>query len=312
MLLALVAALVKEDAAIAIPAIAIAGIPVCWRWKMPGLIAAIVVLLTLLAVSFPAIESHERVWHVGMTLAAALSLVVTTLCIEEVESMASGVAVESSSRLQHLNKTDERLKETQRAWQDDRRKLVEQLQALTHEVEEKRTRIATFQRVISIVRKDQEVAHDQRVALTGQIAERDAVIRQLKHDVTTGSSSRPIAPVSGRGSADLDRSLRRVEGKYRQLREQFEEKQSVLETTRRELFETQERCLGYEHAAAEEQTHSLGECELVLERYMLQSERELARDDEDAQAEIDALHQLVASLLNELATAEAQPGSAAR
>lgn len=361
---ALLVCLVKMRAPLYLPAIGLIGIPVCWKWKMPGLFGLVATLIAYLAITYSGVEVHERFWHVGTTLSIALALVVTTLALEEVEALSRKLRVESESRLDTLVRVDDKLRDTQQSWQEDRRDLLARLQAATKEVDDKRTRISTFQRVISIVRQDldavgqreqqllkrlydsdvrcqqleQTVCHLE-VAAAGkgdpamravaqerldQLNEARSALFQLRLDAKRLANKRDTQDVSaaresiGAGSrvdvklkanidslCDAARETRRTEARYQQLREQFEEKKAVLEATRRELFHARERCLAYEHEEQEVKAVSFGDCELILEKYLLQSAREQECEEADRDVEIAALESLVGELMAQLKQAHA-------
>jgi len=170
LLLTLLVQLIKVRAPdLVIPSLALLSVPICWKWKMPGLLGVLSIISLYLLVTFSGVPVEERFWHVGIAMATALALVVTTLSLEEVDTVVKALGVESQSRLDSLVRIDEKLKSAQRAWQQERTDLTGRMQKLAQEVDEKDTRIATFERVIGIVRRDLDSAYGEHERLQREL-----------------------------------------------------------------------------------------------------------------------------------------------
>lgn len=99
-------------------------------------------------------------------------------------------------------------------------------------------------------------------------------------------------------SKESPRELRRLEGFYRQLREQFEEKTRILDETRQELFHTQENLMRAERELSEKE---LSSPQISYEEHishLLKAEAELKQELEQSQQEIIKLNELVETLVS--------------
>jgi hypothetical protein len=93
------------------------------------------------------------------------------------------------------------------------------------------------------------------------------------------------------------RELRRIEGLYLQLRQQFTEKSNVLLQTRRELFETQEKLLVFQKEREEAKIDDDKEINESLHRLITAAESEIALVEHQHALEINRLHEVIESLL---------------
>jgi hypothetical protein len=94
--------------------------------------------------------------------------------------------------------------------------------------------------------------------------------------------------------------MRRLEGFYRQLREQFEEKSQLLDSTRKELFHTKEKLSAAEKENLEKEITSP---QISIEehtRHLAQMEEELKNELELSHQEIKRLYALINSSTNPL------------
>lgn len=98
------------------------------------------------------------------------------------------------------------------------------------------------------------------------------------------------------------RELRRIEGLYQQIREQFNEKSNVLGITRRELFETQEKVFSLQKKIEEMEFFGENETEQSLYRIISLTEAELKKHITEFNEEKALLHQLVDVLIKESIT----------
>lgn len=94
-----------------------------------------------------------------------------------------------------------------------------------------------------------------------------------------------------------DREVRRIEGLYQQLRQQFKEKSEVLSATRRELFATQEMLLVLQMDREEEKIDDDKETNESLRRLIAAAESELALAEHQHVLEINRLHEVIESLM---------------
>lgn len=96
-----------------------------------------------------------------------------------------------------------------------------------------------------------------------------------------------------------NRELRRLEGLYLQMREQFNEKSSVLDSTRRELFLMQEKFLSIQKEHEEKEIFGESECEQSLYNIISITDVELKHQIVELNHEISQLHSLVDVLMND-------------
>lgn len=108
-----------------------------------------------------------------------------------------------------------------------------------------------------------------------------------------------------RNKLDANRVIRRNEGMFKQLREQFEEKSSTLDAARHELFQTQEKLLALERKWNDKALLDLNEEHASIERHLAHFEHEYKQLSNEYAQEVETLHDLIATLLQEQANAKA-------
>jgi len=216
-----------------LPTIATLGIGACWRWKMTGLIGTVVTLFFYLLLTYNGVAIEDRFWHVGTAMAATLGLVITALSFEEVDSIVGTIVAESQSRLQNICRIDEKLKNASIAWQQERTALLEQLNEVATQLQEKETRVATFERLIGVVRQDLEAAQKEHERILGELFEQRSLVANLTQDLVEAGQSKP--------RSNLERTLRQEQGRLKQLRCQFEEKDCLLHEARQQRFAAEEK-----------------------------------------------------------------------
>ena len=94
-----------------------------------------------------------------------------------------------------------------------------------------------------------------------------------------------------------DRELRRIEGLYQQLRQQFADKSEVLSTTRKELFVTQEKLSALQKEMEEAKVYEDSETAESLQKLIAAAESELALSEQQHTTEISRLHEVIDSLM---------------
>lgn len=97
------------------------------------------------------------------------------------------------------------------------------------------------------------------------------------------------------GGADI-REIRRLEGLYQQLREQFSQKTATLDTTRRELFHTQEKLSAVQREVEESELNGDSEVD-SLSSLLAATERELVAVEQEYANEVASLHELISGLM---------------
>ncbi len=115
------------------PVSALVGIPLCVKWKMKGMAAALACLFVLSIMAYRSVDLDEQYWHVGMGLSMAFALIVLTLSIEEVEGLISKAQLESKSRLDNFLHLEEALKDSELSREKDCERLRGHIATLTQE-----------------------------------------------------------------------------------------------------------------------------------------------------------------------------------
>lgn len=302
---ALITSLVKETSGyyLVIPIIGLIGIPLCWRWKMTGLTASLLMLFMGLAVVYGRLPIEDRFWEVGMAMAFALGFVITTLSLEEAETIVDTIQVESHSRLQNLWRLDERLRQSRANWEEEYYKVVDELQAQTREGGEKEARINSYEKMMGLARRDLDQAQAQQEKLAGKLQEKQEELRnlsegqpedeKLRHRIRELKDELKVT----RSQDPHWSELQRTRGMCQQLRGQFEEKSQVLDQTRQKLFQAREQYLVLQKEMEEQQLQEQHMQEIPNER----PDPSHQNTHQDTQAEVQILQELVTELTNQLA-----------
>lgn len=148
-------------------------------------------------------------------------------------------------------------------------------------------RVAEHLEEISNLRKEIEVVRARELLLSQQCEELSQQVVQ----------SKVLAEAEAVRTPADTREVRRLEGLYQQLREQFEEKSATLDVTRKELFYSQEQVAALQKDFEEYRVNGGRELEQQLSELMAAAEREVATIERDSQQEIESLHALVNSLM---------------
>lgn len=143
-----------------LPVSALVGVLVCWKWKLKGLAFSLGTLAAIILYQYPDIPVEDRFWQVGLGMALALGFVVTALSFEEVEEIVRGIHEESTNRLQHLWRLDEKLKNTQNSRKEIEDDLRRRLDLVQKDYAENRQLLRSYERLISIAR--QEILESQQ------------------------------------------------------------------------------------------------------------------------------------------------------
>jgi len=251
-----------------LPLVLLMGVPCCWKWKLKGFAGSVALLCLLLFYYYGDIPLDDRFWHLGMGISTAMSLLITALSFEEVEVLIDGIKLESRSRLENLWKVDEKLQLT-----------AGELKKKKDKIRELNVKIRSYQKLIDRsteelveVRTDRDKLAQDLYQTNCENEELESILKKLKD-----------APPP--------------EAKYLQLRQQFEEKQQLLDETRKELFRSNEQILQMQREREESQMFELSEVEEALERHLLRMEQEKEEHDAEHQQEIDTLQEMLAAFI---------------
>lgn len=280
--------------------ITVAGLAVCWKWKMRGLIVTVVALVATMLLLYSHVALQDRYWLVGISMAIALGLVTTVLALEESEEMVSHLHVESSSRLENLWKLHEKLKQGQEHWQTERQSLINKVQELSKESAEKEALATRWEQAVLVVKRDVEASQAAQDRLLEELFERRTEITQLREQLEAKAEAVAEETEELPLDADLDRRYRQLEGMHKQLREQFENKSQLLDLTRQELFHAQEKQQALELEKQELALMAVHDCEVALQRHLELLEVENDTPSETQAVEIATLQDLVSTLASQL------------
>lgn len=170
-----------------LPLAIIVGVPACWMWKLRGMLGSITLLLFLLLVSFGSIDADERFWHIGVAAAISLSFVVGTLSSEEVTGLVQRLQAESKSRLDHLLRIDEKLKELTQQLDLNKEEAALALKNSKEETENAKREIALLQRASGAAKGDLARFAEEKNSLIEDLFENKKIIAELNRNLEEAS-----------------------------------------------------------------------------------------------------------------------------
>lgn len=162
------------------PVSALIGIPLCVKWKMKGMAAALTCLLTLSILAYRSVDLDEQYWQVGMALAMAFSLIVLTLSLEEVEGLMKKMLLESQSRLDNFLHLEETLKASELSWEKERTLLQTQITALTQDSAKVLDDKQTFYKLAQLAKEELILLHTNHQHLLEELIYKNQHIADLK------------------------------------------------------------------------------------------------------------------------------------
>lgn len=212
-----------------LPLAALIGLPICWKWHLRGALIAFLLLTALLLVNLPLIESGERMWFIGLGIALSIGFAVTALSLEEMRELL-GLAPGRPS--EEEGASSERFSLLRQQWRHDREEFQHRLSLLMRQLKEaeelSQTKVAAPASEVTSLQSELSLTQRQLEAVQAQL-------ESLHKDYEQLQAKQAIAPAKVALSPE-EREVRHLEGKYLQLRSQFEEKQKVLDETRRQAF----------------------------------------------------------------------------
>lgn len=202
-----------------------------------------------------------------------------------------------------LKMTEEKASEMQATIAQKERSLYE-LSFKLDQCEQERTSL--FDRLQNIS-TEQETAHFEKENFLSEISQLHAINQEavslgmtLQDKVTTMNSL--LSELQQQRDAfciqaQVDkRALKRAEGMYRQLSDQFKEKSETLNKTRKELFHAEEQLLKLEKESEENRRFNPSQEELLLEKYILHMDRECSHAMHSQETVINQLHEIIHNL----------------
>jgi hypothetical protein len=269
-----------------------------------------------------------------MSLSEKLKLENTLLCLQEELEMA---ALHEQEKVQQIEKEQLSLQALQNTFEENELKYKKQIQAFEkhvldleakneklfelenklslahsqiedftnqaqqwHDLQEKyqsaQQKMVDFQ-VLEVENEEllQKLTH-QKDTVVQLSAEKEALLEQMQQLEMRQQEEKELFEEEKEPVID-HREVRRIEGLYQQLRQQFAEKSLVLSTTRRELFTTQEKLLALQKDREEAEIDSGSETIESLHRLIAAAESELALTEHQHAIEINRLHEVIESLM---------------
>jgi hypothetical protein len=161
------------------PLSAVIGIPLCVRWKLKGMAAALSFLFALSIFAYRSVDLDQQYWHVGIALSMAFSLIVLTLALEEVEGLMGKIRRESQSRLDNFLHLDESLKASEALWSQEKEQLQIKLNLLTQENIKVMDEKQTFFKLAQLAKSESIQLHDQHQLLLEELIYKKQCIAEL-------------------------------------------------------------------------------------------------------------------------------------
>ncbi|MDP1879674.1 MAG: hypothetical protein Q8K60_01880, partial [Parachlamydiaceae bacterium] len=178
-LLAITVLLFKVSTHWVYPIVGLIGIPLCVKWKLKGMAAALCCLTIFSAISFPSLAIDERYWHVGMALAIAFSFIILTLSLEEVQDLIDKLQNESQSRLENFMHLDTKLKETETTWFKDIEKFEVKIKSLSQALSKVEEDKQTFYKLAQLSKDELIQLRNQHELLLQDLFYKKQQISQL-------------------------------------------------------------------------------------------------------------------------------------
>lgn len=179
-LLAIVVLLFKVSEHLYLPLSVLVGVPLCVKWKLKGLGAALTFLITLSILNFPSLEIGELYWHTGMAMAIALSFIILTLSLEEMQSLIKKVQVESQARLDNFMRLDGNVKTMEHDWIQEKERLTSQVNELSKAVAAAKDERDSFQKVVLLSKEEMVGLRKQHERLLEDLYYKKQQIAQLQ------------------------------------------------------------------------------------------------------------------------------------
>lgn len=189
-----------------LPLAVVIGLPICWIWKLRGMVLSIVFLFFLLLLSYGSIDADERFWHLGVSLAIALSFIVAALSLEELQALTQKIQVESKSRMEHLMRLDEKLKSMEKEFSLQEEEWTLQIQTLQKELEESHIELLTFRKASDAMHQELSSFEEEKKKLLEDLLESKERSFQLEFDLKKAESSQEKTSKRNRFE-EIDRSL---------------------------------------------------------------------------------------------------------
>lgn len=273
-LLAIAIVLFKMSMHWYLPVGVLIGVPLCIKWKMPGLATALTCLFVLFLFSYPQIDLQERYWHLGIGMAVALSFVILTLSLEEVQNLIDKLQVESQSRLDNFLRLDETVKQLEESWRLEKEALLSSVKELSLEITETQEEKLTFQKLVYLAKDELIALRSQQELLLQDLVYKKQQIAGLTERLE--ESEMTIQGFINTESEQQARSLKTQIEDYKKQIDRLTEKQSELLKQQQEAFDLQlQDRISFVNQTKQQEMQKLKNDHLMLESQLKQSQQEL-------------------------------------
>ena len=256
------------------------GLLLCWKWEMKGFALALAAFACTVLYQWTQ-SALPTLWESGLMMSLTIAFFITTLARGEIEEV-----LQAYSEMQNLkNQHDKDLLDVQTKYHErtaEMHRLQEQIAAneaqLKKLIGEQATQVSDLTDQLEKLIDKLHQVESEKEKLKQEIEKAEEAKKQAKGE----RSALPEA-------ASTDKDFARLQGMYRQLREQFDEKSDILDATRRELFAVQEEVNRLEMLYNEEIWYD-GQGTLRAFESLIVGLEERCRQQE---AEIDALQEFI-------------------
>ncbi len=198
-------------------------------------------------------QTSFSLYEVGLCVAAATDFLILLLGVDEVKSLLSTLVAESKSYMNQYLVKNQELLANEESWSEARQALEEEIAEWKEEAKQRKIDLQMSVEKMELVQSEIEMLTSQKE----RILQEAYALRKTVPERST-----------------------QIEGLYKQLRIQFEEKSRALVQTRKELFQAQTKLQGQEieqrlaefdgereevNHLEEELAHTLNECAAMEE-----------------------------------------------
>lgn len=171
--------------------------------------------------------------------------------------------------------------------------LTDHINTLTREKAHLEASLGKFQEEIRDLKSHAETSLDE---YQNQIMQQKKVIDLLETE-KSALTEQLLKQAEESPKTINDREVRRLEGLYNQLRDQFEEKSTMLDIARKELFQSQEKLMEVQLEMKELKLTSECEMDVQMKKILSDAEKEIA-SKKLLEKEIDQLQEVISALMS--------------
>ncbi len=228
------------------PYVALVSVLLAARFKTVGISVAYGMLAFYLVYFYPSITPSARLWEMGLIFTTALTSFIFLLSFEEMEALSSTLSKNLDEKDKQLTTTAGQLGQLEQSYKEQYAELEQEIQKLKNEASIRILERQQDQRTIELITSEIELLTNQKqeilasAARAYEQASKAELVEVHLEPLSDKSQTSYQLPVDvSAETLELKRKLTRVEGLYKQLRTQFDEKANVLLATRKELFKVE-------------------------------------------------------------------------